>query len=174
MSRIFAFALLLATIGETARAAEPYHMASITLLQPDAVLRERVPGGAEAMSNYIGAINEAASKALAASENLKPATGFIVLAVRPGGHSKVWLDLWPSLPDRIEQKLIAATSAVKPFEARNGVVVFGISVTIMDAAPTKEKAPRPAEWTRYTRDLDHPIEIGDLVDRIWPAKGSAR
>ena len=158
--------LLFAACG--ASAAEPYRMDGLTLLQPESVLRERVPGGAPAMQACIEAINATAKRIVAGSEPQRPTAGFIVLAVRPGGRSKIWLDFWPPLPSQTEARLLPALEKVAPFDARGGLVIFAIDASLWGAPPTNEKAPRPNEWTRVTRERGAAADAETIVEALWP------
>lgn len=146
-------------------AATPYRTESIMLMQPDFELKERV-ASVESLSEYIKAVQSAAESALA-DEQPHPATGFLVLAVRPGGQSMVWLDFKPGLPEPIAAKLRAAILAVPPFEARGGVVVFALNSSLWDSAPS-QGFPKPQEWSKAMEGRSEPMEIGDLVDMVWP------
>jgi len=154
-------------------AVEPYRMDGLTLLQPESALRERVNGGAPAMQAYIEAVNAAATRIVTASEPRRPSAGFIVLAVRPGGRSKVWLDFWPLLPSAAERHLLPALEKIAPFDAR-GLVVFAIDASLWGAPPTHEKAPRPNEWTRITRERGAATDAETIVEALWPAARASR
>ena len=144
-------------------------MQSLMMLQPDFVLQNRV-GGAQPLASYIESLNTAAESDLLKLATPTPASGFVVVAVRPGGATKVWLDLSPALPPSVDAHLRSTLGAVAPFRAKNGVVVFAINVSIWNAAPSTKQWPRPTEWVEATEHLTGPIEIGDLVNRVWPAK----
>ena len=163
----FLLAALLPVAG-IGHAAEPYHMDGLTLLQPESTLRERVAGGAPAMQAYIEAVNASATRIIADSQPQRPSAGFIVLAVRPGHRSKIWLDFWPLLPSQTETRLFAALEKVAPFEARGGLVVFAIDASVWGSAPTQEKAPRPNEWTRIIRERGAATDAETIVEALWP------
>jgi len=171
VARLLIALLLFAASG--ASAAEPYRMDGLTLLQPESTLRERVPGGAAAMQAYIEAINATAKRIVADSEPRRPGAGFVVLAVRPGGRSKVWLDFWPLLPSQTEARLLPALEKVAPFNA-SGLVVFAINASLWGAAPTNEKAPRPNEWTRITRERGVATNAETIVEALWPDRRATR
>lgn len=153
-------------IGFTASAATPYRMDSLTLLQPDFVLKERVPS-IDSLSAYIKDVQGAAAAALA-EEPPHPASGHLVLAVRPGRQSMVWLDFEPDLPEATAAKLRAAILAVPAFEAREGVVVFSLNSSLWGAAAS-QGFPNPPEWRKAMEGHDDPVEIGELVEKVWPA-----
>ncbi|MET7142532.1 hypothetical protein M3S04_12980 [Xanthomonas sp. PPL139] len=152
-------------------AAEPFRMQNLMLLQPDAVMHERA-GNIEALAAYVKALNAAASRELARVGTPRPAAGFVAVAVRPGGRSRIWLDLAPALPDATATTLVTALERVPPFQAKGGVVVFALNVTLWDAPPTERQGPAPAAWQRATEGQGAPMEIGDLVDRVWPASAA--
>ena len=149
-----------------ASAATPYRMENVMLLQPDFVLQERAPS-VQSLSEYIRAVQGAAAGALA-DEQPSPASGYLVLAVRPGAQSMVWLDFKPNLPATTATKLRAAILAVPAFEARGGVVVFALNSSLW-GSPVSQGFPNPAEWTKAMEGRSDPMEIGDLVDQVWPA-----
>jgi len=153
-------------LSSAASAATPYRTENILLLQPDFVLKERAPS-VPALSEYIKAVQSAAENALA-DEQPYPASGYLVLAVRPGGKSMVWLDFKPGLPESSAAKLRAAILAVPAFEARGGVVVFALNSSLWDS-PGSQDFPNPPEWSKAMEGRSEPMEIGDLVDKVWPA-----
>lgn len=152
-------------LSSAATAAEPYKTGSIMLLQPDFVLEERVPS-VDSLSDYIKAVEAAAANALAGEEP-HAASGFLVLAVRPGRRSMVWVNFEPDLPASIADKLRTAILAVPAFEARGGVVVFALNSSLW-GAPASQGFPNPDEWVQAMEGNSEPVEIGDLVDKVWP------
>jgi hypothetical protein len=167
MKMVIALLGILVGSSATASATEPYSMQNLMLLQPDFVLSERVQ--AEDLSNYIKSINSAAKTSLAGTAKPAPTAGFIVVAVRPGRQSKVWLDFSPALPLVVATQLRSSLERVVPFEAKDGMVVFAINSIIWGAAATERQGPWPAEWQEAMKDADNAIEIGDLVNRVWPS-----
>lgn len=152
-------------------AAEPFRMQNLRLLQPDSVMRERAEN-VEALAAYVKALNAAASRELARVGTPRPAAGFVAVAVRPGGRSRIWLDLAPALPDAAANTLVTALERVPPFQAKGGVVVFALDVTLWDAPPTERQGPSPAAWQRAAEGEQSPMEVGALVDRVWPASAA--
>ncbi len=157
------FALLLAAFN--ARAAEPFTNFNVVLLQPSSVLEERV-ASVDGMADYIKTVEAASREAVATSTAKQSVGGYLVVAVRPGLQSRVWLDFDALLDLEIKKQLIAAVQAVKPFEARKGPVVFALKVAIWDGKPTKRPAPLPSEWKRAQQG-GAPLEVGALVEAVW-------
>jgi hypothetical protein len=148
-----------------ARAAEPLVNFNVVLLQPGSTLEERVPS-VDAVAEYVRSIEAAARSAVVASKARQSLGGFIVVAVRPGLKSKVWLDFDALLDLEIRRQIIEMTQAVKPFEARKGAVVFALNVALWGGARTKRVAPSPPEWKKVTQS-GAPLEVGELVEAAW-------
>ena len=147
-------------------AASPYKLENIMLLQPDFVLKERMPS-IDSFSGYIEAVQAAAESTLS-NEEPSPASGFIVLAVRPGAKSNVWLDFKPSLPEETASRLREAIHAVPPLSVKGGTVVFALNATLWDSPPAAG-FPNPPEWSKAMEGHNDSIEIGALVDKfVWP------
>jgi hypothetical protein len=161
-------ALIALLVSGSTFAAESYSVQNIMLLQPDFVLTERVEVGE--LSDYIKSVNAAAQTSLASIAKPSPTAGFIVVAVRPGGQSKVWLDFSPALSAAVATQLRSSLERVATFKAKVGVVVFAINSTLWGAAATERLGPSPAEWREAMKDKSDPMEVGDLVERVWPSK----
>ncbi len=108
----------------------------------------------------------AARHAVMASKARQSLGGFIVVAVRPGLKSKVWLDFDALLDLEIRKQIIDSVQAVKPFEARKGPVVFALNVALWGGARTKRVAPAPPEWKKVT-PASAPLEAGEMAEAAW-------
>jgi len=157
--------LLLFAATPGARAAEPLVNFNVVLLQPGSTLAERVPS-VDVMAEYIRAVEVAARHAVMASKARQSLGGFIVVAVRPGLKSKVWLDFDALLDLEIRKQIIDSVQAVKPFEASKGPVVFALNVALWGGARTKRVAPSPPEWKRVT-PASAPLEAGEMAEAAW-------
>lgn len=163
--RLLSYFLLLLTFASSAFASEPLTQLNIVLLQPSSVLEERVPN-IDAMAEYIKAIQAASRAAVIESEAKQATGGYIVVAVRPGQQSKVWLDFDTMLDLQLRKQIITKVSALKPFEASKGPVVFALKVALWNGKEPKRNAPLPPEWRNVNRN-GGPMEIGELVESIW-------
>jgi hypothetical protein len=118
------------------------------------------------MAVYVRSVEAAARNAVMASKARQSLGGFIVVAVRPGLKSKVWLDFDALLDLEIRKQIIDGVQAVKPFEARQGPVVFALNVAIWGGTRTKRVAPSPPEWKKVA-PVGAPMEVGELVEAAW-------
>jgi hypothetical protein len=164
--RAFVLLVILAAAALGARASEPITKFGVVLLQPSSVLEDRVPS-VDAMADYIKAVEAASREAVLASPLKQSAGGFIVIAIRPGQKSKVWLDFDSLLDSQLSQQIIAKVTAVQPFEARNGPVVVTLKVGLWDGRESKRVAPSPAEWKNATQQAGRQLDIDSLIRRVW-------
>jgi len=155
-----------AALAPPARAAEPLQRVGVVLLQPSNVLEARVPS-VDAMADYVRAIESAAREAVATSLSKRPTGGFIVVAVRPNRQSRVWLDFAPVLNFQTGQQIVAKVSALEPFDAREGPVVFALQVSLWGGAAPPRVAPTPPEWKAVKQQTGKPLEIDALIAQVW-------
>jgi Tfp pilus assembly PilM family ATPase len=160
---LFIFSLLVAAV--CAHAAEPITNFNVVLLQPSAVMEKRV-ADIDAMADYIKAVEAASREAVIASGATQAVGGFIVLAVKPGQQSKVWLDFDALLDLEIRKQITKSITAIKPFAVTEGPVVFALKVATWDGKESKRVAPSPPEWKKVTRN-GKTLEIGQLVEKVW-------
>lgn len=147
-----------------ARAADSF---GVVLLQPSAVLEQRV-GGVDALAGYIRAVEGAVRDVVRANPAARPAAGFIVVAVRPGRRSKAWLDFDEPAAFDISRQLVGRIVAVPALDAKGGMVVFALKVALWGGLESARVAPAPAEWKAATQAAGRQLEVDALIDRIWP------
>jgi hypothetical protein len=164
--RSLALIVMLAVAALCARASEPLTGFNVVLLQPSSVLEDRVPS-IDAMADYIKAVQAASREAVLASPLKQSTSGFIVIAIRPGQKSKVWLDFDSLLDSELSKQIIGKVTAVQPFEARNGPVVVALKVALWDGRESRRVAPSPSEWKSATKQAGHQLDIDNLIRRVW-------
>ena len=164
--RALLLSLLIGLVPPLAGAAEPIAKHGVVLLQPSAVLEERV-ASVDAMADYIKAVEAAAREAVLAGRSQQATGGFIVVAVKPGGRSKVWLDFDTLLDVETGRRLVERVAAVAPFEARNGPVVFALKVSTWGARESRRVAPSPAEWKAASQQAGRQLDIDSMIRHVW-------
>lgn len=161
--------LILATMllaAACAHAAQPLTNFNVVLLQPSAVMEKRVTD-IDGMADYIKAVEAAARDAVVASGATQAVGGFIVLAVKPGQKSKVWLDFDALMDLEMRKQITDSVKAIKPFDVTEGPVVFALKVATWDGKESKRVAPSPPEWKKAMPKGGKALEVGQLVERVW-------
>jgi len=148
-----------------AQATEPFTNFNVVLLQPSDVLEKRV-ASVDAMAEYIKAVQAAVRDAVLASGAKQSVGGFIVVAVRPGLQSKVWLDFDTLVDMGLQRQITGKVQELQPFEARQGPVVFALKIALWGGKESKRVAPSPREWKDAARGGQR-LEVGELVEKVW-------
>jgi len=151
-----------------AHAVEPLQQLDIVLLQPGAVIDQRVEGGSDAMADYLKRLGAAATEAMRDNPQQIPSAGFIVVAVRPQGKAHAWFDFKPALADKTVAALAHVVETVPPTPVKTGDVVFALRVSLWGAKPPEHYAPAPQEWKDAAKQAGHRLELDALVDQLWP------
>ena len=79
----------------------------------------------------------------------------------------MWFDFKPALPEPTASRLRAAILEVPAFEAKEGAVVFALNSSLW-GAPAPTGFPSPQDWNSAMQGHAEPLEIGALVDKVWP------
>lgn len=148
-----------------------YRVDRVVLLQPEFVLKERLPDPA-GLGRFITAVNEAVAAVAARRTNAVPTSGFLVVAIRPEGRSRVWVDMEPEPDAALANSLRQAAEAVPVPAVREGTVVLAIQTGLWGGAPGDRAAmPSPAEWRDYVKNHPGRYEMAQLADVVWGTAG---
>jgi len=151
-----------------ARAVEPLRQFDVVLLQPGAVIEQRVEGGTDAMADYLKRLGASATEAMRANPQQIPSAGFIVVAVRPAGRTHAWFDFKPALSPATTAALTRVVETVPPTPVRSGDLVFALRVSLWGAREPAAYAPAPQEWRDAATQAGRKLDIDTLVDQVWP------
>ncbi|NHZ92379.1 hypothetical protein F2P45_25720 [Massilia sp. CCM 8733] len=147
-----------------AQAASGVTAGGVVLLQPEQVIGART--SADQLAPYLKQVDSAATRAFNAAKGVPPSSGFLVVAMRPGEQSNIWLDFNPPLPQALARALVDGAKAVR-VPAVKGTVVVAMKYGVAGGSAPSQPMPSPPEWTAAARAAGVPLETGDLVERIW-------
>ena len=151
--------------ASSVEAASGVTAGGVVLLQPERVIEARIT--ADKLAPYLKQVDTAATRAFTAAKAVPASGGFVVVAMRPGERSTFWLDFNPPLPQAVAQQLLAGAQAVRVPAVRGGTIVMALTYGVGGGKAPAHPVPSPAEWTAAYKAAGKPLEIGDLVDRIW-------
>jgi hypothetical protein len=157
---------LLVLLPQVVMAADALTNLGVVLLQHGDVMQQRVQS-VDAMAEYVRKVQDAAATGLQLQFQRKPAGGFIVVAVRPNGKTKAWVDIEPEMPGATQAALCQSIEKVPPLEVRHGIVVFAIKVSIWGGKAPSRFAPAPSEWKAQAQRAGKALEVSELVERVW-------
>ena len=145
MLRNLCLLFAMGTAALAANAMDSMQTFGVSLLQPEYVFQERVPKVTD-LSDYLKAVQASIGRAVAGSAPHRPASGYIVVAVRPGRKSNAWLDITPPLAPPEAAKLLAAAKDVRPLSVQRGVIVVALKVGLWGGSEPSSGFPSPVEW----------------------------
>lgn len=163
---LFIFVTLLVTTA-LCEAQKPFEQKGITILQTEQVFFQRVPG-MSSFEVYVKELVDGVDKAVGKLPKSTPIGGFLVVAVKPGGRSRAWLDLPPGVSAEVSNAIQEAAQQVYPMPVKNGVALFAIKISLWGGEVPQGMVPRPQAWEAEGEKAGGPIELGDLVMRVWP------
>ena len=171
-ARLAPFQLAAATLALAACASvlavEPLRQHDVVLLQKGELIEQRVDGGADAMAAYLKTLGAALTEAMRAHPQQIPSSGFVAVAVRPGGQAHAWFDFKPRLADATMAALAHAVEATPTVPVKDGQVVFALRVSVWSDKPPAAYAPAPQEWKDAAKAAGFKPDIDTLVDMVWP------
>lgn len=150
---------------------QPITDLSVCLLQPDAVMQQRA-SDVTALGEYLLAVQAAVATALVAFAQRPVASGFVVMAVRPGRQSRSWLDVEPGLPPALARALVLAAESVAPLDVQGGPVVVALSVGLWGGKAPSQRAPVPEAWRSAAKAATRPLGMDELLAQVWPASAN--
>ncbi len=83
------------------------------------------------------------------------------------GQLSGWLDFDPALPSDIANKILSATSAIRPANVQSGVVLFSLKVGLWGGQEPAATMPALKEWKALAMMFGRPAEAGELAEAAW-------
>lgn len=144
-----------------------WRMHSVTLYLPPPMIDQRI--SATALSDYIKALRARAPGAFAEHSPQPPVNGAVVVMIRPGRQSRVWMATDAPMRPQVQADIEAALAGIEPPATTGGPVVFGLlfSAWGADMPPEGVVAPVPESWRTLTDGL-HPRAMDDtFFEEVW-------
>ncbi len=171
MNNRFIFAAMFVlniAITSAGQAENKIRFAHLSLYQPEAILSERMPS-VKVLAEFTRVIQESIEPSLRSSPNIGPLQYSIIVAIKPGGKIKTWA----YAPDEAKAIVLSKTVTLDPTKplptvpAVSGLLLFGLNWSLNGGAISNTN-PTPKEWQDQAKALGRTIEIGELVEILWP------
>ncbi len=162
----FALIALLIFVTHAAHAESAFQYYSITMLQTQQVFEERV-SRIEIVSSYLKEIVGSVTEVVNALPKGEPAKGFIVVALKPGHRSRIWLDFESPITEEVASGIQRASEKVSPPSVTGGVVLLAMKVGLWGSGPPDRMVPQPEAWRAEAEKAGGKIEMTELVERVW-------
>jgi len=151
---------------EPAKQSSVFDVAQLFLYQPDEVLQQRI-ANVEIWTRYIKQVTETASDYWAAQPVGRAQTVTLIIAVKPGGKSRFWLDFYPGGQDTaLVTGLLGRLQELPVPVVRQGPVAVAIHATLWGGKHGGWEF-LPKEWQKACgqKELLVPDEI---LAMVWP------
>lgn len=156
---------LLAFLSQSVFAKANFRTFNVVLLQPEAVLTKRVPD-VGTLASYIKELEQALAASIEPVPRMEVAGGFVVVGIKPGSKSAVWLDFKSGISPRTQSILKNAVTTVKAPDYK-GLVLFALKIGINGGSQPIELSPSPPEWKIAAEKLGRTVEVETLVESMW-------
>jgi hypothetical protein len=163
----------LVSASSLAQAAQGFEMSNVVLYQPDDVLRSRLGGDVPSLVDYISRVNTAAAGEFSQHTDAPGTSGAIVVAVKPNGSSRVWLELGENkLPEGLAIRLKSQLERLSPMKVHAGPVAFAIIFQAWGGGTPittpEQPAPFPVEWREAVVGPEPGVVPDTILEAIWP------
>lgn len=141
-----------------------FALLGVTLLQPEQLIADRVPGGAGALGQWLQGIQAALADYY--SERTEGGCRSLTLGIGPDGPINFWLAAEKEVLPLDEQAEVRALAAEVPAPLVNdGPVVLAMVFSIGDAPP-EAQLTLPDAWRAVTQGTAEPLSVEEIVLRL--------
>jgi hypothetical protein len=148
--------------------SSPFQLVESLLYQPDEVLRQRLPNS-DAFLDYVKRVLETAAAYWIGQPVQAGQTVTLVMAIKPGGRSRFWLDLAPGgLPPEVERHFLSRLEELTPPVVQHGPVAMALHATLWGGrAAGWEFLPR--QWQQACQHGNQELLVPDgILPLVWP------
>jgi|GEM_PF-1471645 len=148
------------------KSASPFRVNSVVLYQPDEILNARLPS-AKSIGELVLRVESAASEFWSTRPVGTPQPVLVVLAIKPGGRMRVWVDV-PAAQGAEEgaRELTAHLERLPAPVVQHGPVAFAIQASLWDGAGEWPFIPK--EWKAAAEGRESMLVPDGILERIWP------
>ncbi len=142
-----------------------FALLGVTLLQPEQVIADRMPGGAGALGQWLQAIQASLTEHYAKSDVVGCRS--LTLGLGPDGPIDFWLAAEEQQPSVDEQAQIKELVAELPApEVTYGPVALALVFSVGAAAPAEAQLAVPEAWRAVMHAADKPLSVDEILARL--------
>ncbi len=143
-----------------------FKLHGVSLLQPEQLISERLPGGAEALGALLTDV-QTGLEALYAGADAQGARS-LCLALAPNGQFELWLsseDDAASTDEQARVKNLATRLSAPPVVG--GPVALALVFSVGSESPAEAQLTLPDEWRAVIQASDEPLNVEQIITRLW-------
>lgn len=149
-----------------------FSMDAIILYQEEKILKERLATDASLLAEYALRIEAEAREVFAKEEPQKGVSGAIVIAIKPGKLSRLWLVSGENaFPETLKETLLKKLSVIEAIPVKKGPIAIGLEFAAWGGGtPLQETHPIPKEWKEATQNQPDGVVPDAPLAVLWPDK----
>ena len=142
-----------------------FELLGVTLLQPEALIAARLPGGAEALAAFVQAVKTSLEQVYA--RHTESGARTLIIALDGGRPLSFWVSAADdALPHEEEERLAALNTVVVP-EVVDGPIALALVFRIGADAVAEVQLTLPEAWQAVVRASDTALTPEQIVTRLW-------
>ncbi len=142
-----------------------FALLGVTLLQPEQLIAERIPGGASALGQWLQAIQASLSEHYAASNVVGCRS--LTLGLGPEGPIDFWLAAEKEQPSVTEQAQVKELVAEVPAPVvTDGPVALALVFSVGADAPAEAQLAMPEAWRVVMQAAGKPLSVDEILARL--------
>ena len=143
-----------------------FKLLGVTLLQPEQVISDRVPGGAEAIGSLLTSIQALLRDRY--DDSVASGSRTLSIALGPERRMQVWLAADESGISADEQSQLRELSTrVSAPEVKHGPVALALVFSIGSEPPPEAQLTLPDEWRAVVQASDTTLSVEQIITRLW-------
>jgi len=145
-----------------------FSLLGVTLLQPEQVISDRLPGGASALGQWLQGVQSALADYYG---NAEVGCRSLTLGVGPDGPIDFWLAAEKQTPPLNEQAEVRALAAEVPAPVVvGGPVLLAMVFSVGAGAPPEAQLTMPDAWRALAQNANEELSVEDIVLRLQAAR----
>jgi hypothetical protein len=142
-----------------------FALLGVTLLQPEQLIADRIPGGAGALGQWLQAIQASLSAHYATSDVVGCRS--LTLGLGPEGPIDFWLAAEKEQPSVDEQAQVKELVAEVPAPVvTDGPVALALVFSVGADAPAEAQLAMPEAWRAVLHAAGKPLSVDEILTRL--------
>jgi hypothetical protein len=143
-----------------------FKLLGVTLLQPEQVISDRIPGGAEAVGSLLASLQGLLRDRY--DDSVVSGSRTLSIALGPERRMQLWLAADEGGVSSDEQNQLRELSArVSAPEVKHGPVALALVFSIGSEPPPEAQLTLPDEWRAIVQASDTTLSVEQIITRLW-------
>lgn len=142
-----------------------FELLGVTLLQPEAVIAARLPGGAEALAGFVQDVKASLENVYAMESESGART--LTLALGAAGRLGFWISAGDDAVPAHEEERLAELNQVTVPHVVDGPIALALVFRVGPEALADVQLTLPDAWQAVVRASDTALTPEQIIARIW-------